>query len=385
MILTITGLPGNGKTLYALWWVVQWAKREGRQVWYHGIPELSPELGWFKVSTQTEQINGEAIEVPQWWLCPANSIVVIDEAQKAGFGTRARGQVPEWARKLETHRHLGVDLVFITQDPSLIDAHDRRLSELHFHIVRKWGMQSATIHEFRPVRDNVAKTRKDSIRRGWKFPKEVYGWYRSAEAHTHKARIPLIIWLYWSMPFIIGALAWAGWHFAIDPHRNKPSSSTPSAASAPAGNGNGGSSNARPVLTAAEYQRQFYPRIPGFDYTAPAYDEVTKPQQAPYPAACVFMPSKGCRCYTQQGTMLQTPAATCKSIVDGGFFIAWQDKPSTPQPTQVVARVDPPVAEPMRATSMGGVPLGSAATDYGGTAPEPVAPRPRNPSAPAKP
>ena len=180
MIVTITGLPGNGKTLYALQFVKAWAEKENRPVFYHGIKgiQLSPDkdpkdpcyssVTWQEIEAKPEQINGQEVMVPQWWLAPKLAIVLIDEAQNCGFGVRGRGQVPEWARKLEVHRHLGIDLVFITQQPSLIDAHDRALSERHFHLMRKFGAQRATVHEFKSgVRDNVNKSRTGSIRAEW--------------------------------------------------------------------------------------------------------------------------------------------------------------------------------------------------------------------------
>jgi zona occludens toxin (predicted ATPase) len=319
MMTLITGLPGNGKTLYALQYVKAWAEREGRQVWYHGIKGL--KLPWHVVPTTKEKINGRDEDVPQWWTAPANSIVVVDEAQMAGFGVRPRGQVPEWAQKLETHRHLGIDLVFITQDPSLIDSHDRKLCELHFHVQRKFGMQRATIHEFRPVRENVLKSRKDSIQHHWAYPKEAFDWYTSAEAHTHKRRIPMKVKLMLALPFIIGAISWFAWTRYLDPHRVKNSPGVAagmaaSSASAPMQHRNA----AR--LTRAEYVAQNMPRVPGLLHTAPVYDEVTKPVEAPYPAACVSTSTR-CQCYTQQGTKLDVPPGLCGEIAAGGFFVAW--------------------------------------------------------------
>ena len=155
MITFVTGLPGNGKTLYALQYVEAWAKREKRQVYYHGIKGLSEALGWRKLDTQSELVNGKnepPVDVPQWWTCPAGSIIVIDEAQNCGFGVRARGEAPVWSKGLETHRHLGVDLVMITQDPGLCDTHDTKLAERHFHVVRSFGFARGVVHEFSPVR-----------------------------------------------------------------------------------------------------------------------------------------------------------------------------------------------------------------------------------------
>ena len=83
-------------------------------------------------------------------------------------------------------------------------------------------------------------------------------------------------------------------------------------------------------LTTTEYLAKFDPRIKGLDFTAPAYDKATEVVVAPYPAACVVMHSKGCRCFSQQGTRLSVPADICEAIVRDGFFIAWKQEPPPP-------------------------------------------------------
>lgn len=322
MIYGITGLPGNGKTLYALWWVKQKAESEARPVWYHGINGLT--LPWHKLPTDVHQINGQEVEVPRWWEAPTGSIVIIDEAQNCGFGVRGRGQVPEWARKLETHRHLGIDLVFITQSPMLLDSHDRALVGTHFHIVRNFGLQRATVHEFQQLRDDVLKRRTGSVRHEWRYPREVFGFYKSAEAHTYKSRIPARLWLLLALPVLIVAIVWfiaMRWQSKIqgtDPPAAAPGQAAASAPGQPA----------RPAprgpMTRDEYVGQFVPRVAGLAYTAPAYDEVTKPTQAPYPAACLSNRTR-CQCYTQQGTYLDVGGESlCRQISAGGFFVAWQ-------------------------------------------------------------
>ena len=55
------------------------------------------------------------------------------------------------------------------------------------------------------------------------------------------------------------------------------------------------------VLLVAEWLVQQEPRVHGLAFRAPAYDEVTKPVVAPYPATCICS-STQCRCYSQQGT-----------------------------------------------------------------------------------
>lgn len=344
MITLITGLPGNGKTLYALDYVSAWAKREGRPVWFHNIKGLSPELGWYALPTQTESINGAVVEVPQWWLCPANSIVLIDEAQMSGFGVRPRGAVPVWAQKLEVHRHLGLDLVMITQDPTLIDSHDRKLCELHFHVMRNFGFQRATVHEFRPVRENCLKSRKGSTEHQWAYPKHVFAWYTSAEAHTHKVRLPTRVYVLAGVLVVVPVIGYV--LFTRLYARTQPTLTTEAAVVASARPG--AASGKDGTRTVPQYVASYSPRVHGLAFTAPVYDEVTRPVVAPYPAACIKSATR-CECYSQQGTKLVVPADLCGAIASGGFFVSWQ------QPVAQAVPLPPPLTPAPLAASGPGV------------------------------
>lgn len=344
MIHLITGLPGNGKTLFALTWVKAKAEKEGRPVFYARIADL--KLPW----TQIDPF--------EWFKCPANSIIVIDECQKSNdpadpkaptlFGVRPRGApVPEWVAALETHRHMGVDLVLITQHPMLVDSHVRRLVGLHFHVVRKFGLQSATVHEFTSVRENVDKSRADSTRHDFRYPKEAYQWYKSAEVHTHKARIPARVWWIGVMVLVfVAAVYWSasGWIARITgTHESALIKSVqpqglPKGDSPPPGQAPRTAPAGDRLMTTADYLKAHAPRVPGLAYTAPIYDEVTKPQEAPYPAACVASYSR-CHCYTTQATRLDMPDDLCRRIARDGFFVAWrQPESSGPASRQEAAR-----------------------------------------------
>lgn len=356
MITVITGLPGNGKTLYALTLVKALSEKEGRPVFYARIKGL--KLPW------------TLIDPFEWFKCPPNAIIVIDEAQKSAdpsdpksptlFGVRQRGApVPIWAAKLEDHRHGGVDLFILTQDAMLLDSHDRKLCERHFHMRRTFGMQRATIHEFTGgARANASTTQKGSIRHEWAFNKEAYAWYESAEVHTHKARIPVRVWLFLALPLLLGALVWFFWT-RIDPSR-KQAALDEQAAGASQGGARSAASAGRPV-TAADYAADFRPRVAGLAYTAPAYDEVTKPVEAPYPAACVEM-AKRCECFSQQGTKLEVPAYLCQGIVKGGFFVSWKTAEARQGVYPLVQRQNAPaVSFPVVA---GAASLGGSATSH---------------------
>lgn len=312
MIGLITGLPGNGKTLYALNFIKAKAEKENRPVYYSGIADLA--LPW-------TEFDGE-----KWMDCPPNSIIVIDECQRI-YRPRSYGSnVPPHVAELETHRHKGVDIFLITQHPMLVDSNVRRLVGLHFHVVRKFGMQASTVHEWNSVKENCDKNRDESTRHDFKFPKEAYKWYKSAEVHTHKARIPMRVWILLAAPFILAALVWFVYdrfQQKINPEPVHPPSGQASVPVHQLSPSSAGGSGSRPrVLTSAEYVEQHQPRVSGLPHTAPVYDERTRPVHVPYPAACIQSATK-CQCYTQQGTRLDVGAELCKGIAEGGFFLAW--------------------------------------------------------------
>jgi zona occludens toxin len=97
------------------------------------------------------------------------------------------------------------------------------------------------------------------------------------------------------------------------------------------------------VMSTAEYLGSHQPRVSGLEYTAPAYDDVTKPVRAPFPAACLANKSR-CGCYSQQGTRLDVPDSICLQIVAGGFFVAWDDEKGRQVAAPRQAQVSQPLA-----------------------------------------
>lgn len=336
MIHLITGQPGAGKTLYALHYVQALAEGK-REIYYEGITDL--KLPWVQMDDSRE-----------WFKLPPGSIVVIDECQRI-FRPRGNGAaVPEYVSQLETHRHQGIDLVLITQHPMLCDNNVRRLTGRHFHVVRTFGMARATVHEWTEVRVDCDKRRSDSVRHAFTYPVDSFAWYKSAEVHTHKRRIPMRVYFLFTIPVIMAAIGygmyrWFEAKMNVDPSKELLKGQAPASRPGVTQWGPGGTvpvSRTDRTMNAAErqaeYIRSHVPAIPGLAYTASRYDEVTKPKVAPIPAACVSSASKGCRCYSQQGTrMADVPDDICQSIVANGFFVDWQD----PQKVRVASAAVP--------------------------------------------
>lgn len=299
-ITLVTGLPGSGKTQSTLVAVKEKAEKENRVVYYSGIPELT--LPWLP------------LEKPEdWHKVPDGSIIVIDEAQRCFRPRGAGAVVPEHVSALETLRHRGFDLFLLTQHPMLLDANVRRLTGLHRHVVRVFGMARATIHEWGEINTDPEKGRADSLRTTFNFQPEAYQWYKSAEVHTIKRKVPARVWLLLCLPVLVVALGWVAVRYlkkAGDP----PSAAAIKSVSASPTEGKAPEKN--PIV-------EHVPRVSGLAFTAPVYDQVTRPVRAPYPAACVSMGGV-CRCYTDQATVLDVPKPMCQAIVQQGFYVDWE-------------------------------------------------------------
>jgi len=335
MITLITGLPGNGKTLFALWWTKAKAEKETREVYYHNIKDLT--LPWTECDPE------------KWMDLPAGSIIVLDECQFV-FAKKPNGsKLPDFYEQLATHRHRGVDIVLITQHPSLIDNFVRQLVGQHFHAVRKFGMERNTIYEWSAVNASPTSTasQKSAIPMKWAYPKEVYGYYKSAEVHTVKRAIPAKIFL--AAGFVVALAAAGYWALGQYQHRyDKPSSTkapemalqpdaAPVVGPAPAGGSAGGSDSGfapGSIEDAQHYIAMQTPRVAGLPQTAPRYDELTKPSRVPVPAACLQIgtPSSEagirCKCYTQDGTPMDVGFNMCVSFAQRGFFLDFNPDPN---------------------------------------------------------
>lgn len=317
MISLITGLPGHGKGLYSLTVVDKLQRDSGRPVYYHNIKDLS--LKWHELKDPKE-----------WFNLPEGSIIVLDEAWQT-FPLRPNSQIPPaYIAELATHRHKGFDIFIITQQPSQLDTFIRKLVDKHFHVVRIFGSEKANVHEFVGLNTDPQRSRKNSIKHTFKFPKEVYNWYKSAEVHTVKTKRPFRIYMLWFGLPLICALGVFGATKILNPKGGAISDGiqtqihgdikkNPNLATLKSTDNQ--KQNEKKELN---YIQSHIPLIEDFPHTAPAYAEITKPVNVPYPAACVSMGNL-CKCYTTQGTKLNTSDAVCQQIVANGFFVEWQD------------------------------------------------------------
>jgi len=301
MLNLITGQPGNGKTLFTLGLVEKLRQETGRPVYQSGIPELT--LPW-------ESLNDPLL----WPSLPNGSIVVIDECQRV-FPPRKQGAaVPPHVAEFETHRHRGFDIFLITQHPQLLDIAVRKLTGRHYHLKRTFGQEVATVYQWEEATDpNERGKRAQALTTRFAFPKERFGWYKSAEVHTVQKRLPWkpIATLAGAI-IAIGFLSWFAWS-------KMPHGETVADAVSQGGEVLAPSLSSVPDLwTPGALQA----RLPTWLWSAPFYDSVQKVQSAPRVTGCAFVKmgnTQTCHCSTGQGRA-DVSDQFCRDYMAGRYF-----------------------------------------------------------------
>lgn len=228
-ITLITGVPGSGKTLKAVWdhlrpyvgHVDVNVNENGEEV---KIPstvftninslQIEHELiegggNWtYDLKKKAWVYDGNPMGLRNWhnWAKPGAKIF-FDEFQKF-WPPRANGAaVPPDIQALDTHRHMGVDFVVITQNCNNVDRHLLGLVDRHIHVRRVANMPLAVVYEW----DHASRSlnyRNSMSKSPWRYPVKAYKLYKSAELHTkQKRKIPSILW------FILAGFCGAAYAF----------------------------------------------------------------------------------------------------------------------------------------------------------------------------
>lgn len=199
MLTLITGTPGAGKSLYAVWELANKVPGSTVESDQGAVPrKLYSNIKDLLV----EHTHIEAADLETWhtWAKPGD-VILYDEVQEVwrprGMGTK----VPDCIAKLETHRHMGVDIILVTQHPMLVDPNIRRLVNQHIHM-RRITRTVAMAYEWDHCA-NPGQTRSAINSKVWWHPKAAYKLYKSAQLHTKPTvRLPKIL--------IVGLAALAG-------------------------------------------------------------------------------------------------------------------------------------------------------------------------------
>lgn len=333
MLYLYTGVPGAGKTLYAVSNLVKRKDFKDRPIFVDGIKDLDHDkINYFDIP------EGESIQTwPKW--APPGAIIVVDECQRI-FRPRPSGsKVPDYVAELETHRHRGLDFILITQHPRLIDVHLRGLIEHHTHLGKtNLGLRRKLEWTTGGAKDPESRANiREALISVYRLDKSVYGLYKSAEVHTKiRTKKSKLLMLFPLALCLVGYGIWSFtdfWgKFSGEGEKAKTASATqpaqaqtqPSAVSAsePVSNGQYPKAETKPEEPKKPHlsEEDYQPRIAERPETAPIYDGMNKAVKAmPWPAACIKAENR-CTCYTDQGTKIKDIGKqTCLNYVKDGL------------------------------------------------------------------
>ncbi|WP_323773123.1 zonular occludens toxin domain-containing protein [Alcanivorax sp.] len=316
MFRLITGTPGSSKTSHT---IARFLNEKSRPIYYRGIrltDEGKEKLGWFELT------DDQAIEWHKH--VPEGAIVLLDEAQQL-FPVRPPAKpVPPGLQALETHRHHGWDVEFITQEPTLLDSHARKICNEQFHYVRPFGSPFA--NQYHSGSGFVSPSNRSDLARCTvsrkKLPKETWGLYHSAEVHTHKFKPPKILFVLLAAVLLCVYLFWA--FFDNFQSGQSGPDSVPVVGESVSSSGGQHAYSEYPSPVSVDWGEVFKPDVRGLPFTAPIYrDEATSVSSVPVVHGCMSMRSdfSDCSCHTQQGTRIaDMPNQMCVRILKDGMF-----------------------------------------------------------------
>ena len=363
MLYLYTGVPGAGKTLYAVSNLVKRKDFKDRPIFVDGIRDLDHDkINYFDIP------EGESIQTwPKW--APPGAIIVVDECQRI-FRPRPSGsKVPDYVAELETHRQRGLDFILITQHPRLIDVHLRGLIEHHTHLGKtNLGLRRKMEWTTGGAKDPESRANiREALISVYRLDKSVYGLYKSAEVHTKirtkKSKLlmlfPLALCLVgygiWSFTGFWGRFEGEAPSTDKTTEANKTAESAPITTQTPQETATGRyetqtiqAEQPKPHISEDDYK----PRIDNRPETAPIYDGMNKAVKTmPWPSACVKS-DNGCNCYTDQGSKIsEISKKTCLSYIKNGLpFNPYKTK----QPETAATEAQKAQPETPQVLTMGG-------------------------------
>lgn len=326
MITMITGVPGVGKTALT-------------------VRELLALKGSRPVYSNINGLKIDHFPIDHAWVqnwhenAPPDALIVIDEAQHS-FRPRPQGsRVPENVAAFETHRHLGVDFILVTQRPTLIDSNIRGLVGRYLHI--RQTPLARMVHEAMEVVDFSQKSvREENAKTPYKLPKEVFSLYKSSQLHTKKPRVklPTAALVLMALVPIVGIVGY-------NLYGSINSKLAPSTA-VEAGRGGGLPPTLTPDRIVDHGQRLHLAMLPvdaDNPLSAPLYASVVPPVVPPQIVGCIAS-KRSCACYSQQSTPVWLPDEQCRQRAAGQYYDPYR-QPDTKdrfQPKQTAEQPEPP-------------------------------------------
>lgn len=341
MITLITGVPGSGKSLHAVSDLL--VPMQGAEIEHEGA-KVKRILHTNIKNLLLDHVHIDKEDLLRWpeW-CKPGDLICFDEVQEVWRPRSMGAQTPDSIAKLETHRHMGVDFVIITQHPMLLDQNIRRLVGRHLHVRRVANMPLAVVYEWDHA-SNPSMVKSAITTRPWRYPKSAYKLYKSAEAHTKQPR---------RLPFALLVLLVAvvglgyGVYTMQDRLSERYGSKPANAAVASAVNGSPGA----PVASRTVLPGVLPVSLP---VLASALPVVVAQALNERPLGCIANNQK-CSCYDQTGYLVPMTLQACQVAAVSMSYIVRET--STPSRLALPA----PTSANTEKQVLGGDPLGEGA------------------------
>lgn len=353
----ITGVPGAGKTLNTLKLVHTKAAQQGRPVYYRGIKLVRDNPhginfdNWYEMRHPNDDDVDLATDVTPWsWQnVPDGAIIFVDEAHHFYPATSPTARHPAYIMDMSEHRHRGIDIYLISQGPDLINSTIKNWVNEHHHYRLLFGSLLNIRYLNEKCVNNVRNTRElsqEASKKRIKHDKRWYGAYISASIHYSRKRVPvgIITTLVVGLLLIIGGILYVSDQYFGQGQPSQPVIPQPQPSyidprpTAPYRNDNQPLFE-RPIANAINRDQfdpttAYIPRIQAMPETAPAYDDLRKPQTVPKPQCLIAKATDTCACYTQQATILHDyPDTLCREYATHGYFDPTRKDRDPPQPT----------------------------------------------------
>lgn len=303
MITVITGTPGAGKTLHAIEKLLLPIVGTSISQNLDGVTVEHPRTIYTNIKgLLIDHVlidGGDNQGLRDWhlWAKPG-SVICFDEVQKVWLPRPAGSKVPEDIQALETHRHMGVDFILITQNVMLVDRNMQALINRHLHVRRMANMGLAIVYEWDHCSKGLLYT-KAITKTPWKYKKKVFQLYHSADLHTKQPRsIPGLVWfvvLGLVALLFLGPSMYKRMQDRFNPSQValnvKPGTTPNQLAKSTSGGVMVGSGGISP-----DERTDFNPRISSRPWTAPAYDDLRKVVALPLITGAICL-NHDCTCY----------------------------------------------------------------------------------------
>ncbi len=337
----VTGLPGAGKTLFAIY-LSNKCREEGLTPLNFNIEGLSSDIAesWPGPLDQWEKFDGDELAKAQqaaianWQSLPPKSVLLIDEAHRVFPVRPTHSKEPAHVNALAEIRHKGVRLIIVDQDPSTLDRFVKRRVGAHYHLVNRSGFDVARLFSNRSCVDNprVGGAWGTGESELWRYPKELFSKYKSASVHIKKRRIPkMFIVLAAAVVLAIASFWWTGAKFMSTGERDIDPSAV---VTTYAGERSPTSAWAQGIvppqqrqqvgyLTAADWAHAHTPLVKGVPWSAPVYAGLAI-QTVP-DLRCIIIGDhqtwgSRCKCYSEQGTTLDVDQKFCRMAALNGVY-----------------------------------------------------------------